>query len=93
MSGHPTCVNVLDHHSRLVLAHRAAARPDFWGPTEDASGADASGAVEVVVEIDAMRAARGSMIKLESPMRTVPCSIHGPLPLGPLLGLFSSSNS
>ena len=50
MSGHPTCVNVLDHHSRLVLAHRAAARPDFWGPTEDASGADASGAVEVVVD-------------------------------------------
>ena len=49
MSGHPTCVNVLDHDSRLVLAHRAAARPDFWGPTEDASGADASGAVEVVV--------------------------------------------
>ncbi|CAM3824917.1 hypothetical protein NOMA109596_12735 [Nocardioides marinus] len=50
MSGHPTCVNVLDHDSRLVLAHRAATRPDFWGPTEDASGADASGAVEVVVD-------------------------------------------
>ena len=26
MSGHPTYVNVLDHDSRLVLAHRAAAK-------------------------------------------------------------------